>query len=122
MGYAELHCHSNYSFQEGASSVEELLVRAKELGYPALALTDHDNLCGVMHFAEVARSIDIQPITGAEVTLSDGSVWKLVNAGEISKVLVWTPTTEIVVQELEEGLYEIANTSTNETITVRRRG
>ncbi|MDP6550492.1 MAG: PHP domain-containing protein, partial [Dehalococcoidia bacterium] len=39
--YAELHCHSNYSFQEGASSVEELLVRAGELGYRALALTDH---------------------------------------------------------------------------------
>ncbi len=71
--YVELHCHSNYSFQEGASSVEELLVRAKELGYPALALTDHDNLCGAMHFAEVARSLDLQAITGAEVTLKDGS-------------------------------------------------
>ena len=55
------------------------------------------------------------------VTLGDGSVWELVNEGEITKVLVWTPTTEIVLQELEEGLYEIANTSTNETITVRRR-
>ena len=71
--YAELHCHSNYSFQEGASSVEELLVRAKELGYRALALTDHDNLCGAMHFAQVARSVDIQAITGAEVTLKDGT-------------------------------------------------
>jgi error-prone DNA polymerase len=71
--YAELHCHSNYSFQEGASSVEELLVRAKELGYQALALTDHDNLCGAMHFAEVARSLELQAVTGAEVTLKDGS-------------------------------------------------
>jgi error-prone DNA polymerase len=73
MGYAELHCHSNYSFQEGASSVEELLGRAKELGYPALALTDHDNLCGAMHFAQAARGFGIQPITGAEITLTDGS-------------------------------------------------
>ena len=73
MGYAELHCHSNYSFKEGASSVEELLVRARELGYPALALTDHDNLCGAMHFAQAARSLDLQPITGAEITLRDGS-------------------------------------------------
>jgi error-prone DNA polymerase len=71
--YTELHCHSNYSFQEGASSVEELLVRAKDLGYRALALTDHDNLCGAMHFAQVARSVDMQAITGAEVTLKDGS-------------------------------------------------
>ena len=71
--YTELHCHSNYSFQEGASSVEELLVRARDLGYRALALTDHDNLCGAMHFAQVARSVDVQAITGAEVTLKDGS-------------------------------------------------
>ena len=56
------------------------------------------------------------------VTLVDGSVWELVNSREIIKATVWTPTTEIVLQELEEGLYEIANTSTNETITVRRRG
>jgi error-prone DNA polymerase len=73
MGYVELHCHSNYSFKEGASSVEELLVRARELGYPALALTDHDNLCGAMHFAQMARSLDIQPITGVEITLKDSS-------------------------------------------------
>ena len=71
--YAELHCHSNYSFQEGASSAGELLARAQELGYGALALTDHDNLCGAMEFAQVASSLDIHPITGAEVTLAGGS-------------------------------------------------
>ena len=71
--YAELHCHSNYSFQEGASSLEELLMRARQLGYPALALTDHDNLCGAMEFSRVANSIGMQPITGAETTLTDGS-------------------------------------------------
>ena len=71
--YAELHCHSNYSFHEGASSLEEILIRAKELAYGALALTDHDNLSGAMEFARLANSLGIQPITGAEVTLSDGS-------------------------------------------------
>ncbi len=70
--YVELHCHSNYSFQEGASFTHELLLRAKELGYPALALTDHDNLCGAMEFAQQARSIGIRPITGAEITLKGG--------------------------------------------------
>ena len=70
--YVELHCHSNYSFQEGASSIHELLPRTVEMGYPALALTDHDNLCGAMEFARAARSLDIQPIIGAEVTLKDG--------------------------------------------------
>ena len=73
MSYVELHCHSGYSFKEGASSLEELTVRAKDLGYPALALTDHDNLCGAMEFSRIANSVDLQPITGAEVTLTDGS-------------------------------------------------
>ena len=73
ISYAELHCHTNYSFHEGASSVEELLVRSKELGHRAMAITDHDNLCGAMHFAQVANSVDVQAITGAEVTLKDGS-------------------------------------------------
>jgi len=39
-------------FHDGASSLEELLLRAKELGYQALALTDHNNLCGAMSFAQ----------------------------------------------------------------------
>ena len=71
--YAELHCHSNYSFKEGASSIDELLAQAKGLGYRALALTDHDNLCGAMQFAQVARSLGIQHIAGAEITLVGGS-------------------------------------------------
>ena len=71
--YTELHCHSSYSFQEGASSVGELVARAGALGYRALALTDHDNLCGAMEFARAATGLDIRPITGAEVTLKDGS-------------------------------------------------
>ncbi len=71
--YAELHCHSHYSFQEGASSTDELLDQAKKLGYPALALTDHDNLCGAMEFARTANIFGVHPITGAEITLKDGS-------------------------------------------------
>ncbi|MDP6494833.1 MAG: PHP domain-containing protein, partial [Dehalococcoidia bacterium] len=71
--YVELHCHSNYSFKEGASFLEEILVRAKELEYPALALTDHDNLCGAMEFARIANSVGVQPITGAEITVEGGS-------------------------------------------------
>ena len=73
MGYVELHCHTNYSFQEGASFTQELLPRAVELGYPALAITDHDNLCGAMEFTRTAHSLGIQPIIGAEVTLKGGS-------------------------------------------------
>ncbi len=67
--YVELHCHSGFSFLDGASHPEELVMRAAELGYPALALTDHDGLYGAMEFARAAHRAGIQPITGAEVTL-----------------------------------------------------
>jgi error-prone DNA polymerase len=73
MAYAELHCHSYYSFHDGASSPEELLVQAKKLGYTALAVTDHDNLCGAMLFAKLAGSLDMHPVIGAELTLKGGS-------------------------------------------------
>ena len=72
MPYAELHCHSYYSFHDGASSLEELIVSAKELGYQAMALTDHDNLCGAMRFAQLTRSLGMQGIIGAELTLKGG--------------------------------------------------
>jgi error-prone DNA polymerase len=72
MDYAELHCHSYYSFHDGASSLEELLVRSKELGYHALALTDHNNLCGTMRFAQLASSLQMHGIIGAEITLTGG--------------------------------------------------
>ena len=71
-GYVELHAKSFYSFGVGASHVHELLAKAKEYGYPALALTD-TNLCGALEFARLANSLDIRPITGGELTLSDGS-------------------------------------------------
>jgi error-prone DNA polymerase len=73
MSYVELHCHSAYSFLDGASLPEELVVRAAELGYPALALTDHDGVYGSLEFAHAAKAVGLKPITGAEVTLADGS-------------------------------------------------
>jgi error-prone DNA polymerase len=73
MGFVELHCHSAYSFLDGASHPEELAARAAELGYEALALTDHDGVYGSLEFAHAAKAFGVRPITGAEVTLSDGS-------------------------------------------------
>ena len=73
MPYVELHCHSYYSFQEGASSLEELVETAKYLDYPALALTDHDNVCGALSFTEISKTANIHPITGVEITLTDNS-------------------------------------------------
>src|SRR6266542_1879246 len=73
MTYVELHAHSAYSFLDGASLPEELVVRAAELGHTALALTDHDGVYGSLEFAHAAKAFGVHPITGAEVTLADGS-------------------------------------------------
>ncbi len=72
MSYTELHCHSNFSFLEGASHIEEMVLRAAELGQKTLALTDHDGLHGAMEFAQCAQAWGVRPITGAELTLADG--------------------------------------------------
>ena len=72
MTYVELHAHSAYSFLDGASQPEELAARAAELGYDALALTDHDGVYGSLEFAYAAKHFGVRPITGAEVTLTGG--------------------------------------------------
>ena len=71
--YVELHAHSSYSFLDGASLPEELAVQAGDLGYPALALTDHDGVYGSLEFAHAAKYFGVRPITGAELTLTDHS-------------------------------------------------
>ena len=71
--YVELHAHSAYSFLDGASLPEELAARAAELGYDSLALTDHDGVYGSLEFAHAAKAFGVRPITGAELTLTDGS-------------------------------------------------
>ncbi len=70
--YFELHTKSFYSFGLGASHAHELLAQAKEYGYGCLALTD-TNLCGALDFARQANGLGLKPITGGELTLTDGS-------------------------------------------------
>jgi error-prone DNA polymerase len=68
--YAELHCHSNFSFLDGASHPEELATEAARLGLEALAITDHDGFYGVVRFAEAAKAVGLPAAFGAEITLS----------------------------------------------------
>jgi error-prone DNA polymerase len=70
--YVELHCHSAFSFLDGASLPDELAPAALELGYEALALTDHNSVSGSMEFAVSAHALGLRPIHGAEVDLDDG--------------------------------------------------
>ncbi len=71
-GYAELHCHTNFSFLDGASHPEDLVGEAVRLGLDALAVTDHDGLYGAVRMAEVARTLGLPTVFGAEVTLGAG--------------------------------------------------
>ena len=67
--YAELHCHSNFSFLDGASHPEELVEQAARLGLDALALTDHDGMYGVVRFAEAAAELGVRTVFGTELSL-----------------------------------------------------
>ncbi len=69
LAYAELHCHSHFSFLDGASSPEDLAAEAARLGLSALAVTDHDGLYGVVRFAEAAFVAGVRTVFGAELTL-----------------------------------------------------
>ena len=70
--YAELHCLSNFSFLRGASHAEELVARAKALGYAALAITDECSFAGIVRVHLAAKEAGLKLIVGAEITLADG--------------------------------------------------
>jgi error-prone DNA polymerase len=70
--YAELHCVTNYSFLRGASDPEELVHRAAELGYRALAITDECSVAGVVRAHVAAKDLGLKLIIGSEFTLADG--------------------------------------------------
>ncbi len=70
--YVELHCHSAYSFLDGTSLPDELARRAGEMGYAALALTDHNSVSGSMELAQAAAACGVRAIHGAELDLAGG--------------------------------------------------
>jgi len=65
--FVHLHVHSEYSLLDGAARVEFLPVKAKELGQPALAITDHGVMYGVVEFYKHCQANDVKPIIGCEV-------------------------------------------------------
>ncbi|MFZ9384444.1 MAG: PHP domain-containing protein, partial [Ilumatobacteraceae bacterium] len=67
--YAELHCHSNFSFLDGASDPEALVAEADRLDLAALALTDRNGLYGIVRFAEAARAVGLPTVFGAELVV-----------------------------------------------------
>ncbi len=71
LAYAELRCRTNFSFLRGASHADELVGRAAELGYAALAVTDCNSLAGVVRAHVAAKESGLPLIVGAELTLTD---------------------------------------------------
>src|SRR5262244_3842440 len=72
MPYAELHCISNFTFLRGASHPEELVARARDLGYAALAITDECSLAGVVRAHVEAKKCGLKLLIGSEFRLDDG--------------------------------------------------
>ena len=71
--FIHLHNHSDYSLLDGAQTVESLVLRVKELGMPAVALTEHGNLFSAINFYVTAREHNIKPIIGCEVYVAEKS-------------------------------------------------
>ena len=90
--YAELHCHTNYSFLDGASWADELVRRASELGYEALAVTDHDGFRGAVQVHASASAVGLPVVYGTEVGLpieADAS-----ESSEVSVAPILDPSPE----------------------------
>ena len=85
LGFAELHCKSNFSFLTGASHPEELVAQAKELGYKAIAITDECTLSGVVKAHQASQEAGIQLIVGAEFELD-------LEAVGLVKIVLLAPT------------------------------
>ncbi|MDQ6777553.1 MAG: PHP domain-containing protein, partial [Actinomycetota bacterium] len=94
VSYVELHCHSAFSFLDGASLPDELVPAALELGYEALALTDHNSVSGSMEFAVSAQGLGLRAIHGAEVDLDDGRHLTLL----VEDAVGWSSLCRILVR------------------------
>ena len=117
-GYVELHCHSHYSFLDGASSVDDLVDAAVAQGMDTLALTDTNGLYGAVRFWNAARERGIKPIFGVELRLIDAgslvllaqdragwtSLCRIVSAAQLAGVKTRPRATFELVAANAEGL------------------
>src|SRR2546430_16111293 len=120
-GWVELHTHSNYSFLDGASEVDELSDAAAEQGMDALALTDTNGLYGAVRFANAAKERGIRPIFGTELQLLDGghlvliardrqgwtSLCRTISAAQLAGEKTKPKATFALVAENAAGLYAL---------------
>jgi error-prone DNA polymerase len=112
--YAELHCHSTFSFLDGASHPEELVEESVRLGLNALALTDHDGFYGVVRMAEAAETYSIPTVLGAELSIGLTAPQNGVPDPEGSHLLV--------LARGEEGYHRLAKTLTSAHLRGAEKG
>ncbi|MEU4389468.1 error-prone DNA polymerase [Kribbella sp. NPDC023855] len=113
--YAELHCHSYYSFLDGASSPEHLVEEAVRLGLNGLALTDHDGFYGVVRMAEAAEEYaELQTVFGAELSLELTKPQNGMADPEGSHLLV--------LAERQEGYHRLAGAITEAQLRGKEKG
>jgi error-prone DNA polymerase len=103
--YAELHCHSNFSFLDGASHPEELVEAAALLGLDALAITDHDGMYGVVRFAEAAKELGVRQVFGTELSLGLSAPQNGIADPEGEHLLL--------LADRQEGYHRLCRTLTN---------
>jgi DNA polymerase-3 subunit alpha len=102
--FVHLHLHTDYSMLDGACDVEKLCHHAKELGMPAVAMTDHGNIFGAVHFVNAAKHAGIKPIVGCELYVckrEDHNIERTPPEGDTYNHL-------LVLAENEEGYRNLA--------------
>ena len=102
--FVHLHLHTDYSMLDGACDVEKLVQRVKELGMPAVAMTDHGNIFGAVHFVNAAHKVGVKPIVGCELYVckkDDHNIERTPPEGDTYNHL-------LVLAENEEGYRNLA--------------
>jgi DNA polymerase III subunit alpha len=97
--FVHLHLHTDYSMLDGACDVDKLVQRVKELGMPAVAVTDHGNIFGAVHFVNAAHKVGVKPIVGCELYIcqkEDHNIERMAPEGDAYNHL-------LVLAENEEG-------------------
>ncbi|MCA1706849.1 MAG: DNA polymerase III subunit alpha, partial [Actinobacteria bacterium] len=122
MSFVHLHCHSVWSLLDGAISANVLPFAAAELGYEAIALTDHDSLLGAVRFSKACKAAEVKPIFGAELTLADGchvtalardavgygNLCRLISDAHLGNERGQPSTTLAKIAERAEGLFVLS--------------
>jgi len=96
--FVSLHNHTTYSLLDGLNHIKDLVARAKELGMPALGITDHGMMCGVLEFARECKKQEIKPIIGVEAYMAHDTVQE--------KITPENPTDHLVLLAMNQRGYE----------------